>query len=268
MILLPLLSLPLAIAQAAPAETPTPPPAGNAAPVDARAQECLQIASNDPVSGITTASTWLGEGAILGVTHAQECLGHAYVRLLRWEAAEEAFLAAREAESANPGRRARLAAMAGNAAMAGTRHVEALSALDMARGDAAAAGDGELAAGIALDRAHTLVGLGRPDEAAAALTEAREAQPQNAEAWLLSATLARRMERLSEAQAMIESAAALIPTDPRVGLEAGVIAALAGHEEAARKSWQSVVELDRDPASVQQAQAYLAQLGGAGAEKR
>ena len=57
-----------------------------------------------------------------------------------------------------------------------------------------------------------------------------------------------------------EKAAELRPIDLEIGLEAGVIAMLSGHEDAARKSWKSVV--DADPASPegQTAQSYLAQL--------
>lgn len=251
----PLFALSLAILQSAPATAP-------ASPIDARAAECLQIAADDPVSAITTASSWLGEGATLGATYAHECLGHAYVRLLRWEAAEEEFLAARENETGDPARRARLAAMAGNAALAESRASDALVSLDAAREEAAAAGDPELAAQVEIDRARALVELGRPEPAADALTAARESQPQNAEAWLLSATLARRMERIGEAQAMIETAAALTPRDVQVALEAGVIAALGGRDDAARRNWEAVVEIAADEASVETAKAYLAQLDG------
>lgn len=253
MIMSPFLAAPLAIAQAVAATAP-------ASPVEARAAECLAIAADDPVSAITTASTWLGEGATLGAGHARECLGHAYVRLLRWEAAEEAFLAAREG-TADPARRARLTAMAGNAAMAESRAEDALASLDLAREDALAAADSALAAQLAIDRARALVALDRLEPAADALAAARESQPQSAEAWLLSATLARRMDRLGEAQAMIETAGALAPRDPQVALEAGVIAVLDGRTDSARRSWESVVAIDADTGSVETAKTYLAQLG-------
>ena len=61
-------------------------------------------------------------------------------------------------------------------------------------------------------------------------------------------------------QARIERAAALLPIDPAIGLEAGVIAMLAGHEEAARRSWQSVVAAAPDSAEAQTAKGYIAQL--------
>ena len=118
--------------------------------------------------------------------------------------------------------------------------------------------------GVAVDRARALVVLKRVDEAASALDEACKADPENGEAWLLSATLERRGGRLWAAQAAIEQAARLQPTDPDVGLEAGVIAMLSGHEESARRSWNSVVALAPASPAATTARGYLAQLGPAG----
>ena len=80
--------------------------------------------------------------------------------------------------------------------------------------------------------------------------------------WLLSATLSRRTGDLKSAQAQIETAAGLAPSDPAVGLEAGVIAELAGNDDAARKSWNAVVALAPDGSEATSAKAYLAQIGG------
>jgi len=44
-------------------------------------------------------------------------------------------------------------------------------------------------------------------------------------------------------------------------VEAGVIAMLGGKEEAARKSWQSVIEVDPEGDAAETARGYLAQLG-------
>jgi hypothetical protein len=52
----------------------------------------------------------------------------------------------------------------------------------------------------------------------------------------------------------------LAPTDPAIGLEAGVIAALGGRDDAARQSWQSVVRLAPDTPEAETARTYLAQL--------
>ena len=85
--------------------------------------------------------------------------------------------------------------------------------------------------------------------------------PDNAQAWLLSATLSRRDGDLATAQTRIERAAMLAPLDPAIGLEAGLIAALGGRDEAARRSWQSVIEAVPGSAEAATAQGYLDQLG-------
>jgi tetratricopeptide (TPR) repeat protein len=230
----------------------------------ARLTECLDQARTDPATAITTAGLWLIESHDAGKALPQQCLGQAYVSVLRWDAAHDAFVAARDAALASDyAVRARLGAMAGNAALAGDDLATALADLGRAIADAALAGDKPLAGSIAADKARALVGLGRNDEAAATLQQARADAPQDAAVWLLSATLSRRTGDLKSAQAQIETAAGLAPTDPAVGLEAGVIAELAGNDEAARKSWEAVVALAPDGPEAKSARAYLAQVGGA-----
>lgn len=250
-------ALALFLAQAA--EVATAPPRSTE---QARLEGCLQQARTDPGTAITTAGLWLIEAHDAGKALPQQCLGQAYVSLLRWDAAHEAFLAARDAALASDFEvRARLGAMAGNAALAATDFANALADLDKAAADAALAGDKPLAGSIAADKARALVGLGRTDDAAATLLQARGEAPQNAEVWLLSATLSRRRNDLKDAQAQIETAAGLAPKDPAVGLEAGVIAALSGNDDAARKSWDAVVGLAPDGPEAKSARAYLAEIG-------
>ena len=55
----------------------------------------------------------------------------------------------------------------------------------------------------------------------------------------------------------------LAPMDGEIGLEAGVIAILGNREEAARQSWQSVIDIQPDSLAAQTAKNYLAQLGPA-----
>jgi tetratricopeptide (TPR) repeat protein len=222
---------------------------------------CLAQARRDPASAIVSASTWLNESAGAERSYPQQCLGLAYVSLLRWQAAEQAFMAAHDARAeSDAGGRARLAAMAGNAALAEGRQQDARARFEQAQAEAATAGDLALAGEIAADRAQALVGLGLFDEAAQALADARRDAPQQSDIWLLSATLSRRQGKLAEAQGQIETAVALAPNDPAIGLEAGLIAALAGRDEAARQSWQSVVRLAPDAPEAATARSYLAQL--------
>ncbi|MEO6152009.1 MAG: hypothetical protein ABIT09_08305 [Croceibacterium sp.] len=247
--LLPLLSL--LVAQAASAQTLE----------HDRLIVCETQARRDPTTALVTASSWLREASAGDRSFPQQCLGLAYVSLLRWQAAEAAFLAAREAlANGDFAERARLAAMAGNAALAESRYQAAREHFEVAQADAATSGDTPLSGEIAADRAQALVGLGQTDAASAALADARRDAPQLAEAWLLSATLSRRQGRLAQAQAEIQTAAALAPKDPAVGLEAGVIAVLSGHDIAARQSWRSVVELSPATPEAATARGYLAQL--------
>lgn len=276
-LLLPLLPL---LAQVGPFSAPgamrsTPPeqgvvrPAPKAAPVpeatSPRGKACLAQVDEDAEDAADLASAWLADGGARSM-EANLCMGLAQSRLEDWDAAGKAFLAARDAAGADRLARARLGAMAGNAALAGGANAAALAALDGAQADVAGLAEPALATTIALDRARALVALNRPDEAAAALAQARSAAPGNSEAWLLSATLSRRQGKLAEAQAQILRAAELMPIDPAIGLEAGVIAVLAGHDEAARKSWASVIAAAPDSAEAETAKGYIAQLGGPAAQ--
>lgn len=236
------------VQQAAPARLPS------------RQQTCLEIAEQTPDDAEASARSWLASAQGPEKAVPDECLGVALSRQDKWADAETAFVAARDA-AGDKTLRARLGAMAGNAALANGDAARALAALDGARTDAT--GDAAMTGGIDVDRARALVSLKRNDEAAAALTEARTVAPDNAQAWLLSATLSRRMNKLPEAQAQIEKAAALVPADPEIGLEAGVIAVLAGRTEAARRSWQSVLATAPDSEAAKTAKGYIAQLGPA-----
>ncbi len=242
--------------------------ASTAVPIEqARLDLCRDQARADPATAMAEAGTWLSEVAAPETSYPQQCLGYAYTLLLRWDAAESAFLAARGAElEINRFRRAQLAAMAGNAALADNRPDAALAALDLAATDAALSGDAGLRAVIETDRARAMVMQGREGEAEAVLAAARSFDAQNALAWLLSATLARRLGKLEEAQGFIETASALSPDYPEVGLEAGVIAMLQGREEAAQASWESVVAIEPGSEAAVTARGYLAQLAELAAE--
>ncbi len=247
--------------QPAPKVTPEAEPPG-------QIDSCLAEARSNPPAAIDAAEAWRDAAGPGRKAEANRCLGTALGNLDRWEEAETAFLAARDGTPAEAhASRARLGAMAGNAALAAGATDRALAALDTAHGEALAGSDTGLAGDIQLDRARALVALKREGEAAMALDEARTASPQNPEAWLLSATLSRRMGKLAEAQTQIVEAARLLPVDPEIGLEAGVIAVLSGHEDAARKSWQSVLAVAPQSPAATTARSYLEQLGMKGPEK-
>ena len=232
-----------------------------------RFRSCLDGVQADPRVAEASARTWLADAGKSGLSATAQpnvCLGYALAAQQKWLPAEQALSKARAAATSDVLLRAQAGGMAGNAALAGGANERAVGLLEAARADAVAAGRPTLAASITLDRARALVALGRLAEAESALADARTTLPDEPQAWLLSATLARRMDKLPEAQKFIENAVNIAPRGSEVGgdigVEAGVIAMLAGREDAARKSWQSV--LDTVPASEagKRATFYLGQL--------
>lgn len=223
---------------------------------------CMSAVEANPEKSAELARSALSDAIGRERVRAGLCLGVALSDLDRWDEARTAFTNARDAaDPADHASRARLGAMAGNAALAAGQAGQALSLLAPAATEAKIVGDADLVASIALDRSRALVAVKQPDEAANALAEARAAQPDNAQAWLLSATLSRRQDKLAVAQTQIEKAASLAPQDPEIGLEAGVIAMLSNNEDAARRSWDSVVKTAPSSDAAVTAKQYLSQLG-------
>jgi len=223
--------------------------------------ECVTLATEDASAASDMAQTWRETAANqLELAQSAHCLGLALVRLDDFDGAQRAFdLATDEVPDGTPAYRARLAAMSGNAAMAQGK--PAIAEIAFARASRfAASADAPLTASIAVDRARALVALDRREEAAAELAQARASDPANGRAWLLSATLSRRLDRLGEAREQIAQATLLAPQDPAVGLEAGVIAALSGREDDARRSFESVLQVAPQSPEATRARSYLEQL--------
>lgn len=261
---------PLVIGGSAPPITSAPLPIphaprtapASAAPEPSKLQLCLSAIDESPLSAIEAAEEWrkLTKGA--PSAEPNHCLGVAYNRLGRPAEAELAFNAAREAlPTSEPVRRASFGAMAALAVVEQGETARADAVFATALAEARNGGDARLAGDIAIDRARTQVALKQDSAAAAGLAEGRTASPDNPAGWLLSATLARRQSQLAEAQRYIQRAADLAPFDPDVGLEAGVIAVLGGRDEAARKSWLSVLKVAPESEQAKVAQGYIDQLG-------
>jgi tetratricopeptide (TPR) repeat protein len=267
--LLPILLMQVGIAPTAPTISDVPPelrdrprrnePAPERSQPSAAIDTCLATARSEPAKSRALAEEWVARTTGAQRAAGSHCLGVAASNSGDWASASAAFLAAR-ADASEPRFRARMSALAGSALLAEGKPEEALGTLDGGIQDAA--GDAELTGAIALDRASALVALGRESEAAGALAEARTAVPLDAQAWLLSATLSRRTGDLAAAQMQVEQAATIDPRDPAIGLEAGVIAALAGRDGAARKSFESVLAAAPDSSQAAAARQYLAQLSG------
>jgi tetratricopeptide (TPR) repeat protein len=245
----------LIIATALAATTPPKPAPKAAKPQteEARFKSCVERVDQDPAKAIVEADAWRiqSNGGLL----ARQCLGLAYAAQARWLPAMTAFeQAARLAERTRDGRAAMLWVQAGNAALAGQDAVKAQSAFDAALASGVLKG-GE-AGLVHLDRARALVAQRQPRKARADLDMAIKLVPQDPLAWLLSASLARRMNDLPRAQKDIEEAAKRAPDDAQVALEAGNIAAASGVPAAAKTAWEAAVKLaPNSPAGQSAAQA-------------
>lgn len=224
---------------------------------EARFEACLDLAIDDAASGVVSANEWLIEG---GTYFARHCLGFAYARQGRWDAAESAFVEAAEAaQLASDLRAANLWTQAGNAALAGGSPARALGYFDSALTQGTL--DGLLLGETHLDKARALVAMDREDEARAEFAQVHALVPEDPLGWLLSATLARRKGDLETAVSDIGIAAKLAPRDADVALEAGNIAILGGDEAGARKNWALAIDVAPDSAAAKAARANLDQLG-------
>ena len=221
-----------------------------------RFDACAVLADTDPARAIDEASTWrLAGGGIL----ARQCEGLAYVTQKRWVPAAAAFeAAAREAEVKSDGRAAVLWVQAGNAALAGNDAAKAALYFD----GALAGGQltGEALGEAHLDRARARAALADLKGARIDLDQAVKLVSADPLGWLLSATLARKMNDLPRAQADIEQAAQRSPDDASVALEAGNIAILSGSPSAARLAWEAAIKNAPDSPAAKSAAESLARL--------
>lgn len=241
----------LALALAAPGNLSVP-----MTMTEVRFNECVDLAVDDPASGVVEANKWRIEG---GGFLARHCLGFAYAEQFNWPAATTTFAeAAREAEIAKYPRVANFWAQAGNAALAGNQFDKALEYLNAAlvQGTLIGLEKGE----VHLDRARAHVALNDYAAAKEEFVMVHKLAPQDPLAWLLSATLARRMGDLPLAKADIQVAAKLAAQDPAVALEAGNIAYAAGDAEQAKANWEKAVAMDAESRPAKAAKKYLAQM--------
>lgn len=225
---------------------------------------CLAKAQIDPAAGLAAARDWLAQAKSPDErVRARQCVGMVLSQQGDFAGAENEFASAIAGlDATQAASQQGLLAMAGNAALAGGNAAKAVDWLDRARA-LGPQGDNLALAAIEVDRGRALVALGRMEDAVKALGEAHRLAPNEPTGWLLSATLYRRMGELELAQRDIEMAASLDPRDPAIGLEAGVIAVLSGRDEAARKSWQSVIATAPQGDEAKTAKGYLEQLGPA-----
>lgn len=225
-------------------------------PTETRYRVCLDMATSNPQAAQNEAERFRLAG---GGAKARQCLGLAYAMQEKWRAAAIAFeAAAQEAAAAKDPLATRYWAQAGNAWLATGEPVKAYAALNNALAGGTLTGQDRGEA--LLDRARSLVAAGQLASARTDLDAALEAAPKDPLAWLLSATLARRMTDLQRAQGDIAQALKLSADDASVQLEAGNIAALAGDGDAAKAAWEQAVKIAPTSAAGQNARAALGQF--------
>ncbi len=227
-----------------------------------RLSTCLAAADARAEEGLAQAQKWAGEG---GGAYAAQCKGYALGKAGRLAEAAAAFEGGAVATGIDASAQARLWSQAGNAALAAGDVPRARADLDLALGKPLprTLSTGE----IHLDRARARVAAGDLKGARDDLNEALNMAPADPLAWLLSATLARRMGDLPMARAHIEKAASLARNDADVALEQGVVYALSGdRDQAARAAFQRAQQTAPKGSDVPaKASAYIAQLAVAAA---
>lgn len=240
-------------ARAAAAKAAAPAPAGE----PPRFTKCMDLATGDPSAAIDEAVKWRTEQ---GGMFARQCLAVAYANQARWDSAAAAFEeAAGEAETAKDATRAATYwTQAGNSWLAAKKPPKARASFNAALATGALKG---LSLGEAyLDRARAAVASGENLGARADIDVAIAKAGDDPLAWLLSATLARRMADLPRAQKDIAEAIKRAGDDPAVQLEAGNIAAASGDEAAAKTAWNKVVTAAPNSPQASAARAALAQF--------
>ena len=222
-----------------------------------RLSSCLASADLKVETGLANAAKWAGEG---GGAYAAHCKGYALGKAGKFAEAAAAFESGAVLPNTDAPTQSRLWSQAGNAALAGGDATRALADLNHAleKPLPAALSTGE----IHLDRARARVATGDLKGARSDMDQALIMAPQDPLGWLLSATLARRMDDLPMARAHIEKAASLARNDGDIALEQGVIYALSGDRDAAAKAaFQRAQEVSPKGGVVAgRAATYLAQL--------
>lgn len=225
--------------------------------VDPELEECADVARRDSDAAIARARHWIARN---DGPAARQCLGFAQAQGQHWTEAVAAFRDGARLAGADAPTAARLWAQAGNAALAGGDAPGALSSLNAAL-TGAALPDGLERGEAYLDRARARVAMKDEPGARADLDTAIRLAPEDPLIWLLSATLARRMNDLPLAKRHIAEAASRADDDAQVALEQGVIAALGEDDVAARAAFHRARKLGEGTPVVEAANRYLVQLG-------
>jgi tetratricopeptide (TPR) repeat protein len=232
-----------------------------AAPVDAppqpeRLKVCLALAASEPAKALADAAAWRDANGGIGARH---CMAVAQAGTNDFSGAAKSFEeAAQLAEGSQPVNAPAFWTGAGNAALAAGEAGRARALLDKALVHDTLTGPyrGE----VLLDRGRADVQAGDNASARRDIDEALRLVEGDPMAWLLSATLARRMGDGERAEKDIAEAVRLAPDAAPVAYEAGNVAAMLGADEAARVAWTRTVAADPQGDLGRAAQAALATL--------
>ncbi|MGB3737871.1 MAG: hypothetical protein WA948_00800 [Pontixanthobacter sp.] len=230
-------------------------------PDEDRMAACLARSQTGSVATVVEAAAWADGTDGQTKANALHCKGVAEIELGRFAEAAASFETAVAALSGNDAEyAARLGAMAGGAHLLGGDAARAATVLEQAKLAAEQGAPALIAGQIDLDRAKAYVAMDDTVRAQEALADARRTIPRDPQSWLLSATLARRLNDLPLAQDFITQARALVPARPELLLEAGLIAVLNGDDEQARRDWTAILDAPDPAPEAQTARFYLEQL--------
>lgn len=247
--ILPLALLLAAAAPAGPADTRTD---------RARFDACVHLSDGDPIAAEKTAADWARTG---GGVPAAQCLGIALSAAGDWKSAAGAFSTAADlAEQTHTPGAANLWVSAGDAALAGGDAAQARTMLSTAI--ASPNFPDQMKGEAYLDRARAGVAANDLGSARGDMDEALKLVPADPMAWLLSATLARRMGDQARAATDIKEAETRAPEEADVLFEAGNIAAAAGDMTGARAQWAHALAAEPGSDAAGRAKAELAATGG------
>lgn len=247
--------LPLLLAAAAVAPGPA-----DARSVQARFDACARLSDINPAAAAQQAVDWAKSG---GGVAAVQCLGIARSAADDWKGALDAFTtgATLAGQTHDDVAAANLWVSAGNAALAGGDFARAREALSTAI--ASPVLSDPLKGEAYLDRARAAVGAGDSQAARADLDQATKLVPADPMAWLLSATLARRMGDTNRAKADINEAMLRAPNQSDILYEAGNIAATDNDMATARAQWTRAAAAEPDSDAAKRARAELDETGSA-----
>lgn len=199
--------------------------------------DCIRIVQADGDRGVAAANDWLVKG---GGMVARQCLGQAYVKVERWDAAAQAFeQAASEAETAQDPRRSDFWVQAGNARLAAGEAGAARKAFDAAL--ATTTLTPELRGEVHLDRGRAAVAADDLAAARADFDQGLKLVPADPFAWYLSSALALRQNDLARAQKDVAEAVRLAPDEPEILLHAGNVAGASGELDAAHGLYRKAI---------------------------